>query len=73
MRRRQNPKVRLIEKDTLMTVLVSVEGARECGVIVRRNKGRRRVGHRVNMVATSREPALKYSNSGFPVHLTRPG
>ena len=34
----------------------------------------RRTGcHRVNMGAASREPALKYNNSGIPVHLTRPG
>ena len=82
VRRRQNPKVRMIEKlDTVMTVVVRVEGAREWGVIVRRNRGRCRVGHRVscrckrrasyrvNMCVTSKEPALKYSNSGIPVHL----
>ena len=86
MRRRQNPKVGLIEKlDTIMTVLVSVEGAHECEVIVRHNRDRCRVSHRVscrykrrviyrvNMGVTSREPVLKYNNSGIPVHLTRPG
>ena len=49
MRRRQNPKVGLIEKlDTIMTVLVSVEGIHECGVIVRHNRDRCRVSHRVS-------------------------
>ena len=34
---------------------------------------KRRVIYRVNMGVTSREPVLKYNNSGIPVHLTRPG
>ena len=84
--RRQNSKVGLIENlDTIMTVLVSVEGTHECGVIVRHNRNRCRVSHtascrykrrviyRVNTGVTSREPVLKYNNSGIPVHLTRPG
>ena len=74
MRHREIPKVRLNEKlDTTMTVVVRDEGARAWRVIVTRNIDRRRGSHRVNMCATSREPALKYSSSGIPVHLTRPG
>ena len=50
-------------------VIVSLAGAGEQGVIVRPG----RVSCRVNMRTASGEPALKYSNSDIPVHLTRPG
>ena len=46
---------------------------RHCGNICIERTCRHRVSHRVNMGAASREPALKYSNSAVPVHLTRPG
>ena len=56
-----------IRVDTNMVVVVIVAGACEWGVISDR------VSYGVNMRAASREPALKYSNSALPVHVTRPG
>ena len=70
---RENPKIRLIEKlNTIMTAVVRVSRECEWGVIVRRNRGKRRVSHRMIMEVASREPVLKYKNSAPPVHLTRP-